>query len=99
MRDDIKIEYIGIKPSDSIRSFLSMVARQIRSSAPSDSFFRVTVEKNQNIFHIVGVLESSKKSFQSNIKSDGIESAVLFLRKDLVDKIDQWKSKRDLSST
>lgn len=94
MTNDLRYEFMGFKPDEKIKSFVSSVAETLHYSAPSDSAVKLVIEKTKNAIRASCRIASQAGTFVADSISDNPMKAVQQIDQKIRKELDDWKSRR-----
>lgn len=94
--DNTHVEFVGFEPKANLRQAVAQAIENIVWEAPSDSSIKVTIAKYQSLFKANCRIASTVGLFSGNSNSESPVAAVKLLEKDVVKKLQRWKSNRTL---
>lgn len=94
MTNDVQFEFIGFKPDQNIRNFVTTVAEKIYFGAPSDSAMKLVIEEGKLAIRASCRIASQAGTFMADTIGDTPIQAVQQIEGKMRDQLESWKKRR-----
>jgi ribosome-associated translation inhibitor RaiA len=94
MTKDVQFEFMGFKPDEQIKTFVSSVVDQLHFSAPSDAALKLVIKKSKDMIRASCRIASQAGTFVADTMSDNPIRAVQQIENKIRRQLDHWKKIR-----